>query len=88
MWCHGQKDIVAELDETVAAVIEDCDKAQEDDLDEANQLAALVGFVDDRRAQGEFPLLQPHDLLPDSVVTDDQDTLPLVCNIQTVNIQS
>ena len=66
------------MDETVADVAEDCEEAQEDDLDEANQLAALVGLVDARRAQGEFPLLQPRELLHDSVVSDDQDTLPLV----------
>ena len=83
-----QTDVVAELDETVADVAEDCDEAQEDDNDEADQLAELVDLIDARRAQGEFPLLQPRELLHDSEVSDAQDTLRLVRNIQTVKIQS
>ena len=83
-----QTDVVGELDETVADVAEDCDEAQEDDNNEADQLAELVDLIDARRAQGEFPLLQPRELLYDSEVSDAQDTLRLVRKIETVQIQS
>ena len=58
-----QTDLVVELDETVADVAEDCDEAQEDDNNEAEQLSALVDLIDARRAQGDFPLFQPRELL-------------------------
>ena len=73
---------------TDAAVSEEDDDRENEGLEEASELAALVDRIDARRNHKELSGIEPNDLSDASEKLHAEDTLRFIRKMETVEIQS